>query len=87
MRLLVSAAVKAEPTVSWVKLSDPTKAGYNSWVPCIRTSGVLLPQVQCMPTESRSELLTLHGTDPHVDCRLPDRGPGADCRVPLGRIR
>jgi len=80
--LAVSAVVKADPVVTWAHVKDPTKAGYDSYVPCVRTQGWLLPVVQCMPTESRSELLTVHGTDPDstVDCRVVADDPVA-CRV------
>jgi hypothetical protein len=65
------------PTTQWVKLDAPVKDGFTSYLPCVRTSGWLLPHVTCYPSEARSELMTLHGPGP--DCRLPD--PMA-CREP-----
>lgn len=77
--LLVSALTPPKaPTLQWVHLKDPTRDGYDSYLPCVRTSGWLLPTVTCYPTESRSMTLTLHGPDP--ECREPADDPTA-CRT------
>jgi hypothetical protein len=67
------------PDVQWVTLTPPIKS-YVSYLPCVRTFGWLLPTTECFPTESRNELMTLHGTDPGPDCRLGEPG-GVACRI------
>jgi hypothetical protein len=52
---MLSTVAAPKPEVQWVHMLDPTASGYDSYIPCVRTSWVL-PNVTCYPTESRSEL-------------------------------
>jgi hypothetical protein len=60
----LSALSPPPPSVRWVEMVPPVKGSYTSYLPCVRTSGWLLPDVTCYPTEVRTTLSLLDEDDP-----------------------